>query len=192
MEIKERASLVTLTLIKDICNYFNSKQHSELILEKFDQHLVEECLVDDELLTICASSASDLNVYEELRRKVDTEYIDEVNSEGHKVFFLFNSSESRLWGDGAKYYGITNFRSIPGFLKFEEESCINECQNFIEVISNTYSEIFIERNPLVILWLMQMRLKCKYINQMFDKDCVIKQGRIDQFCRLAIETKGRI
>ena len=127
-------------------------------------------------------------MYEDLRRKVDTEHIDEVNREGHQSFFLFNNSESRLWGDGAKFYRLSYFRSVPGFLKFEEQSC--ECHLFIELVNNTYSESFIESNPLVIMWLIQNQLKCTYINQMFDKNYVLlSEEELTNFVRWLLKRK---
>ena len=71
----------------------------------------------------CASSASDLSVYDMLKRDIESESLDLPNSEGQSVCYLFNNSQSQLWLDGARFYGfnickryqaIYNFRSYFG------------------------------------------------------------------------------
>ena len=60
-----------------------------------DNVLNKDNLLDDQLLLICSSFGCDLNTYEELKQKVDTECIDGVNN-GYNTYFLFNNLESQL------------------------------------------------------------------------------------------------
>ena len=92
-----KLSLLTSTLIRDIADHYENRVSFNSTLENFDHVLIQDNLLDDELILICSSSASDLKTYEELKQRVDNECIDEVNNEGCNTYFLFNNSESQLW-----------------------------------------------------------------------------------------------
>ena len=66
-----KLSLLTSTLIRDIANHYENRVSFNSTLENFDNVLIQDNLLHDELLLICSSSASDLNTYEELKQKVD-------------------------------------------------------------------------------------------------------------------------
>ena len=118
--IKERVSLVTSTLIKDIGNHYNNITHCDLFLEHFDQNLVEKYLIDEELLTVCASSASDLNMYEDLiQNQLKCTYINQ----------MFDKNYVSLSGEE-----LTNF--VDWLLKRKEEFE----SNGIDCIQQIYHE----------------------------------------------------
>ena len=171
-DINHKLFLLTSTLIRDITDNYENRESFNLTIENFDNVLIKDNLLDDELLLICSSSASDLNTYEELKQKVNTECIDKVNNEG----FLLNNSESQLWIDGAKFYGLSCCKAQFGFLKFEEQCIIEQCHIFMRKIIDTYSQTFIACSSLVVLWLVETQVKCSCIKQMFGKDYVLLSG----------------
>ena len=98
----QRASLVTSTILKEVslsvaaCSDLFSP-FDNLYLRK-----LELDLVNDKLLIVWASSASDQAMYD-LKRDSQNNNLSPLNSEGHDVYYMFNTTECQLWVDGAMF-----------------------------------------------------------------------------------------
>ena len=101
-DINHKLSLLTSTLIRDITDQYENRESFNLTLENFDNVLIKDNLLDDELLLICSSSASDLNTYEELKQKVNLENNSKAkynrmsvrNQQNQMKSYLYNSINS--------------------------------------------------------------------------------------------------
>ena len=146
--------------------------------ENLDLRKLELNLVDDKLLMVWASSASDQAMYDRLKRDSQNTNLSSLNSEGHNVYYMFNTTECHLWVDGAMFYGLTYQRNISSFLQFEEmcyfDECFDECFDFIPMIVGCKS--FVKCTPLVVLWLSEVQLECSILHQMFGKKYVFLSG----------------
>ena len=58
-------------------------------------------------------------MYDRLKRDSQNNNLSPLNSEGHDVYYKFNTTECQLWVDGAKFYGLTCPQNVYGFLQFE-------------------------------------------------------------------------
>ena len=172
LSVENRTSLLTSALIKDIDN-FVVKTVLNLSCDGIDLESLEADLFNDNLLIIWASAASNLDTYNRLMIENDSECLYLVNKEGKNVYYLFNNTESQLWADGAKFYGLTEPKNISGFLEFDELCYFLKCNDFIHTIMNKYSFTFIERSPLIVLWMFEFELERKFINLMFGKTYVV-------------------
>ena len=109
------ASLVTSTILKEISFSVAVCFDSLSSFENLDLRKLELNLVDDKLLIVWASSASDQTMYDRLKRVSQN-----TNLSCHNVYYMFNTTECQLWVDGAMFYGLTYPRNVSGFLQFEE------------------------------------------------------------------------
>ena len=144
--------------------------------DKFDLRKLEFDLGDDKLLIVWASSASDQAMYDGLKKDSQNTNLSSLNSEGHDVYYMFNTTNSQLWVDGAMFYGLTYPQNVSGFLQFEETCYFDECFEFIHTIVSTYCKSFVECTPLVVLWLSEVQLECSFVYQMFGKKYVFLSG----------------
>ena len=146
LDISQRASLVTSTIIRDI-----SKGVAECS-DSLSSFINLDLRDDDTLLVVWASSASDLAIYDALKNDSDSLTHSE-SSDGCNLYYFFNTSETQLWVDGAESYGLACSRNVSGSLQFSETCYIDECLSFITTNSETYSKSFVECSPLLVLWL---------------------------------------
>ena len=149
--IQRRASLVTFTILKEGSSSVAACFVLFSSFDKFDLRKLEFDLGDDKLLIVWASSASDQAMYDRLKRDSQNTILSSLNSEGHDVYYMFNTTESQLWVDGAIFYGLICPQNVSGFLQFEETCYFDECFEFIPTIVSTYCKSFVECTPLVIL-----------------------------------------
>ena len=105
--IQRRASLVTFTILKEGSSSVAACFVLFSSFDKFDLRKLEFDLGDDKLLIVWASSASDQAMYDRLKRDSQNTNLSSLNSEGHDVYYMFNTTESQLWVDGAMFYGLT-------------------------------------------------------------------------------------
>ena len=87
-----------------------------------DLDIIERNLFDDNLLTLWASLASDLALYEQFKKNSDGEDLCLMNNQGHTCYHLFNTSESQLWADGVKFYRFSCPRNVSGF--WNSKKCV--------------------------------------------------------------------
>ena len=177
IDIPRRASLVTSTIVKDVVKSVVEPSDSVSSFGELDMMDLKFDLQDDNLLIVCASSASDLALYDQLKRDSDCVTHSEL-SESHNLFYFFNTSEAQLWVDGARFYGLTCSQNVSGFLQLAEACYIDECYEFISIISDTYSKSFVECSPLLVLWLVLSQHGNCSVFQMFGKKYVFLGGEI--------------
>ena len=105
LDISQRASLVTSTIVKDISKGVAECSDSLSSFINLDLLALELDLHDDTLLVVWASSASDLAIYDALKKDSDNLTHSE-SSDGCNLYYFFNTSETQLWVDGAESYGL--------------------------------------------------------------------------------------
>ena len=110
LDISQRASLVTSTIIKDISKGVAECSDSLSSFINLDLLALELDLHDDTLLVVWASSASDLAIYDALENDSDNLTHSE-SSDGCNLYYFFNTSETQLWVDGAESYGLACSRN---------------------------------------------------------------------------------
>ena len=115
-------------------------------------------------------------MYDGLKIDSQNTNLSSLNSEGHDVYYMFNTTESQLCVDGAMFYGLTYPQNVSVFLKFEETCYFDECFEFIPTIVSTYCKSFVECTPLVVLWLSEVQVECSFVYQMFGKKYVFLSG----------------
>ena len=172
LDIQSRASLVTSTIIRDITKRVVVCPDTVTSICKFDLAILERNLFDDTLLIVWASSASDSSLYKQFKRDSDNEDLSLMSNEGHTCYHLFNTSESQLWTDGVRFYGLSCPRNVSGFLEFEETCYLDQCTGFINTVLTTYSKSFIECSPLVVLWLSEAQLDPWFVYLIFGRNYV--------------------
>ena len=115
--IQRRATLVTSTILKEVS--LSVAPCSDLFspFDNLDLRKLEFDLVDDKLLIVWASSASDQAMYDRLKRDSQNNNLSPLNSEAHDVHYMFNTTECQLWVDGAMFYRLTCPQNVYGFLQ---------------------------------------------------------------------------
>ena len=136
--IQRSASLVTFTILKEISSSVTACFVLFLSFDKFDLRKLEFDLGDEKPLIVWASSASDQAMYDGLKIDSQNTNLSSLNSEGHDVYYMFNTTGSQLWVDGAMFYGLTYPQNVSGFLQLEETCYFDECFEFIPTIVSTY------------------------------------------------------
>ena len=176
LTIQRSASLVTSTTLKEVSLSVAACSDLFSPFDNLDLRKIEFDLVDDKLLIVWASSATDQPMYDRLKRYSQNNNLSPLNSEGHDVYYMFNTTECQLWVDGAMFYRLTCPQNVYGFLQFEETCYFDECFDFIPTIVSTYCKSFVECTPLVVLWLTEVQLECSFLYQTFGKKFVFLSG----------------
>ena len=144
---------------------------------------ISEC---DNILLICSSVFSDLEIYDQLKNKYSTEPIDYQNSLGERLFHSLINYESKLWLDGFSYYNHIAPKVISGFLQYFEICQFEACKVFEESSGNLFSDKLIEEGTLLRLWLMSTpelnNLNYRLVNNLFNKNyLLLNVGMITDF-----------
>ena len=97
LTIRRRASFVTSTILKEGSLSVAACSGLFSPFDNLDLRKLEFDLVDDKLLIVWASSASDQAMYDQLKRESRNKNLSPLNSEGHDVYYMFNTNECQLW-----------------------------------------------------------------------------------------------
>ena len=165
------AALRTATIYQDIVNRMKSvcNFHGPIDREEISWDFVEIDLLDDRLLLIWSSSASDLSVYCDLKQKDECVELRNSNGNDKVASYYYNNNQAQLWVDGSKYYGYPTPTPYENFWEFENIIHFEECNSFVSKFSNTYEHEIIEQTSLVLMWIALYEIECKYFDILFDK-----------------------
>ena len=118
LSVEKRISIITKKILRDICARLQGNESitklpfSQLNLSTIEVE-ISEC---DDILLVCSSVTSDLEIYDKLKNKYSTEPIDYQNSLGERLFHSLINYESKLWLDGFSYYNHIVPKVISSFL----------------------------------------------------------------------------
>eukprot|EP00800_Vazella_pourtalesii_P000766 TRINITY_DN10662_c0_g1_i1.p1 TRINITY_DN10662_c0_g1~~TRINITY_DN10662_c0_g1_i1.p1 ORF type:complete len:212 (-),score=7.13 TRINITY_DN10662_c0_g1_i1:185-760(-) len=176
LSVEKRISIITTKILRDICARLQGNESitklpfSQLNLSTIEVE-ISEC---DNILLVCSSVTSDLQIYDKLKNKYSTEPIDYQNSLGERLFHSLINYESKLWLDGFSYYNHIAPKVISGFLQYFEICQFEACKVFEESFGNLFSDKLIEEGTLIRLWLMSTpelnNLNYRLVNNLFNKN----------------------
>ena len=179
LSIEIRISMITTTILRDICARIQGNESiTKLSPSQLNLATIElEILECDNILLICSSVSSDLEIYDKLKSKYSNDTIDYENSLGERLFHSFIIYESKLWLDGFSYYSHIGPKIISGFLQYFEICQFETCKEFEESFGNLFSDKLIEEGTLLRLWLMSTPelndLDYRLVNNLFDKNYIL-------------------
>ena len=115
------AALRTATMYQDIVNRMKSvcNFHGPIDREEISWDFVEIDLLDDRLLLIWSSSASDLSVYCDLKQNDECVELRNSNVNDKVASYYYNNNQAQLWVNGSKYYGYPTPTTYENFWEFE-------------------------------------------------------------------------
>ena len=188
LSVEKRISIITTKILRDICARLQGNESitklpfSQLNLSTIEVE-ISEC---DNILLVCSSVTSDLEIYDKLKNKYSTEPIDYQNSLGERLFHSLINYESKLWLDGFSYYNHIAPKVISGFLQYFEICQFEACKVFEESFGNLFSDKLIEEGTLLRLWLMSTpelnNLNYRLVNNLFNKNyLLLSVGMITDF-----------
>eukprot|EP00800_Vazella_pourtalesii_P000768 TRINITY_DN10662_c0_g1_i8.p1 TRINITY_DN10662_c0_g1~~TRINITY_DN10662_c0_g1_i8.p1 ORF type:complete len:189 (-),score=12.91 TRINITY_DN10662_c0_g1_i8:289-795(-) len=152
LSVEKRISIITTKILRDICARLQGNESitklpfSQLNLSTIEVE-ISEC---DNILLVCSSVTSDLQIYDKLKNKYSTEPIDYQNSLGERLFHSLINYESKLWLDGFSYYNHIAPKVISGFLQYFEICQFEACKVFEESFGNLFSDKLIEEGTLLL------------------------------------------
>ena len=174
LTIQRRASLVTSTILKEGSISVAACSGLFSPFDNLDLRKLEFDLVDDKLLIVWASSASDQAMYDRLKRESQNNNLSPLKVKATMCITCSIQLNVSYWQ--AMFYGLTCPQNVYGFLQFEETCYFDECFDFIPTIVSTYYKSFMECTPLVVLWLTEVQLECSFLYQIFGKKYVFLSG----------------
>ena len=94
--------MITTTILRDICARIQGNESiTKLSPSQLNLATIElEILECDNILLICSSVSSNIEIYDKLKSKYSNDTIDYENSLGERLFHSFINYESKLWLDG--------------------------------------------------------------------------------------------
>ena len=115
---------------------------------------IQRDLLDDRLMLIWSSAASDLSHYYELK---DEDYridLSGCNDSGNIVYYYYNNNQAQLWVDGCNFYRYRIPTSYENLWEFESIYSI-QCNSFVTKFSrDEYEHEIIEQTTLLLMWIV--------------------------------------
>ena len=140
-----------------MCIYFSLPDDCEDIC--WDS--IKRNLLDDRLMLIWSSAASDLSHYHELKDKDYRIDFSGCNDSGKIFYYYYNSSQAQLRVDGCNFYHYKRPTSYGNLWEFESIDFI-QCNSFVTKFSNNeYEHVIIEQTTLLLMWIVPHKIDSK-------------------------------
>ena len=182
--VEKLPSLQTATIYRDVTHSMESAStfHCPDDCEDICWDSIERNLLDDRLMLIWSSAASDLSHYHKLK---DEDYridFSGCNDSGKIFYYYYNSSQAQLWVDGCNFYHYKKPTSYGNFFF--------QCNSFVNKFSNyEYEHEIIEQTTLLLIWIVLHKIDCKSTNLFKKKYLLLTKDQLSMFINWILELR---